>query len=355
MFLKTLKLQDFRNYQNQSFDFKHKKIIFCGKNGKGKTNILEAISLLSIGKSWREKKASNLILNQENKISALITGKTEENNIFKILIEPKSRNFLRNDKKISRVNFLGQIPTLLFCPEFINLFSGNKSQRLQFFDRFLVQIYPAYKSALIKATKAHKQKTRLLRSFDFDFPQNYKIEQIKPWNKILIENLPIISQLRKKFIDQINPILQNSLQEISGKSEPIKLELDFTEIPTLKETDIEDFFIKNQIREIAAQKNFLSASRDDFLFFLRDQNITATASRGEERSVLLALLKSQKKIIEDLFQKSPILLLDDVFSELDDYRQQHLENITEGSQTFFTTTHKEHFDKFKSEVQVFEL
>jgi len=219
----------------------------------------------------------------------------------------------------------------------------------------LVQIYPAYKKYLLDATKAHKQKTRLLRSFDYNLPDRFKIEQIKPWNKILIENLPKISQIRVDFIKNLNPILKKSLNEISGKKEEIFLELAFAEIPTFTEDEVQTFFEKNMGRELAAQKNFISASRDDFLFFLRNQPLTSTASRGEERSVLLALLKSKKYILQDKKGVAPILLLDDVFSELDDYRQQHLEKICEGSQTFFTTTHKEHFNQFKEDVQVFEL
>jgi len=242
MFLKNLRLQDFRNYKDKSFDFESSKIIFCGENGKGKTNILEAILLLSLGKSWREKKGSDLILRDYEKntseVSALISGKTQNSDEFQVLIEPKSRTFKKNEKKISGVQFLGQIPTLLFCPEFIHLFSGNKSQRIQFFDRFLVQIYPAYKKYLLDATKAHKQKTRLLRSFDYDLPDNFKIEQIKPWNKILIENLPKISQIRVDFIKNLNPILKKSLSEISGKKEEIFLELAFAEIPTLTENEV---------------------------------------------------------------------------------------------------------------------
>ena len=156
---------------------------------------------------------------------------------------------------------------------------------------------------------------------------------------------------RSDFLDTINEILPIELHKISQKNEPIELQLFSPETFEPNETGVLEFFDANFERERAARKNLLAPTRDDFLFQYRGKSLIATASRGEERSILLSLLSAKKEVFFALAKKMPILLLDDVFSELDDQRQTHLEHICAGTQTFFTTTHKEHFNSFTSTVQ----
>jgi DNA replication and repair protein RecF len=148
------------------------------------------------------------------------------------------------------------------------------------------------------------------------------------------------------FLKEIANVLQKELFVLSGKEEGVQIKLFSPEnfIPT--KDGVRYFFAQNMGREIAARKNLLGPTRDDFLFFLREKPLTTTASRGEERSVLLALLATKKQFFETKTGKRPILLLDDCFSELDDYRQNALERLSDGTQSFFTTTHKEHFVRF---------
>ncbi len=355
MKITSLTLKDFRNYSNQSFDFTSDKVVFCGDNGQGKTNILEAISLLSVGKSWREHNAETLIRHGES--SAILEAKTSSSDQFKIKFQPRSRQFYRNDKPLPRTRFFGQVPTLLFCPEFIHLFSGTKTDRVGFFDRFLVQVYPRYREALLRANKAHKQKTKLLKNLSEEHLWDEKVVKslLAPWNQVLVENLPVLDEIRRSFLEALNPFFAAELQKISGIDESITIQIKPAEFVSLEEESILSFFDRTWQREVAAKKNFLAAHRDDFEFMYRDKLLTETASRGESRSILLALVSAQKHFLKDAKGINPIVLLDDVFSELDADRQTHLEALAEGCQTFYTTTHKDHFDDFKSEVQVIEL
>ncbi len=348
MKLEVLRLQDFRNYADQTFRFESERVVFCGPNGLGKTNVLEAISVLSVGKSWRETSSKDLIADFTQD-SALVTLQTELDT-FRVNIGSRSRTFTKNKKALPRTRLIGQIPTLLFCPEYLHLFSGTKLARVQFFDRILVQIYPQYREKLSRATKAHKQKTRLLRT-----EESPSASHLAPWNAILVETMPVIMQIRQEFLDLLNQELPKELQKITGRSESLHIGMDLAEPVEASSASIEDFFMKHQERELAARKNFIAPTRDDFVFYLRDMPVVSNASRGETRSVLLAMLSAQKYIFQEHLKRVPILLLDDVFSELDDYRQTHLEQLCEGAQVFFTTTHKAHFDGFKSDVQVFEL
>lgn len=359
MNLQSLTLHEFRNYTERTFEFDKNIVVFVGGNGRGKTNVLEAISVLSIGKSWRETVSTDLI--QENASSAQIQAHLTTGDVFKIQIQPRSRTFARNDKKITRKKFFGQIPTLLFAPEHLSLFSGSKRERQKFFDRVLAQISPVYRENLSRADKATRQKNALLRNLNTEsgledgFPGQVRT-QLQPWNEILSEVIPAIWKERTDFLKSISGEFQRQLMEISQSSDSVSISLDTPEVYEPTQQGVLDFFHQNFARECAARKSFLGPHRDDFVFTLRNRPLTATASRGEERSVLLALLASQKKVLAKEFGEPPILLLDDCFSELDAVRQAALQKLCKDSQVFFTTTHDEHFASFDSNaVQVFEI
>ena len=387
--LQTLSLFDFRNYDEKHLEFSEKNVVFFGENGRGKTNILEAISILSVGKSWRETSPSDLILenikprisinsekidfqtrvpmnsqnlepgleenskfqNLGNTLSAKISATLAEDS-YDILIEPRSRTFLKNNKRIALRRHFGRIPTLLFVPEHLGLFSGTKRSRQSFFDRFLFQISETYREDLSIINKTIKQKNALLKDLaNFGGDRS----SVNMWNRILAKHIPNVISARKTFLKELKPLLNAELRKISGTNEPIDIYLQITEdfVPT--EQGVLDWFETNAERELAAQRNLISPTRDDFAFFLREKPILSTASRGEERSVLLALLAAKKHFLKEKYGRNPILLLDDVFSELDSHRQTALENICEDGQIFFTTTHFSHFEKFANPVQKFEI
>ncbi len=341
-----LSLFDFRNYEQKILEFKEKNIVFCGGNGRGKTNILEAISILSVGRSWRETKPLDLI--RKGVDSAKITAETKDRDCYEIIIEASSRAFKKNEKKISLKQHFGKIPTLLFVPEHLTLFSGPKRDRQRFFDRFLYQISPSYGENLSRFRQALKQKNFLLKNFNSS-------SDIAPWNNILAETIPAILTVRKEFLRELNPLLQKEFNSISQTQEPLFLELERKEDYLATPESVQEFFVNNAEREQGSQCCLIGPHRDDFKFSLRDTLIRSTASRGEERSVLLAMLAAKKNLLKTKLNQNPILLLDDVFSELDQSRQNHLENLCNDSQIFFTTTHSSHFENFSHAIERFEV
>ncbi len=350
--IQKLSLFDFRNYEEKHFEFTEKNVVFFGGNGRGKTNILEALSLLSMGKSWRETNATDLIRSSSEHESAVIQATLEDGNLYEVKIAPRSRSFEKNAKKISLRQHFGKIPTLLFVPEHLMLFSGTKRNRQRFFDRFLFQISPHYRDNLTKFNRALKQKNALLKE-SFERPVDPSL--IAPWNEILSDTIPLILQERRTCLAEINPLLQKELKELSAAGDSIEIRLESAEDVSPQKEAVLDFFARNADRERVAGKCLLGPHRDDFTFFYREKPILATASRGEERSVMLALLASQKHILKAQEGPRPILLLDDVFSELDQSRQDYLENLCNESQIFFTTTHESHFQNFSHPVQKFEI
>ncbi len=354
MSVSQLSLFDFRNYEKRSFDFSENLVVLFGPNGRGKTNVLEALSVLSVGKSWRETQSIDLI--REGCESALIKAKTQDQNLYTVKIQPSSRIFEINEKKMPLHRYFGKIPTLLFVPEHLQLFSDPKRSRQRFFDRFLIQIEPSYRDTLIHFDKAVRHKNALLRNFDLSlFSKKHLEDQIVPWNEVLVETIPEIIRVRTSFLDRLSPLLEHELSALSGNIVPLRMELAIAESYVPTRNGVRYFFDEYIGREIAARKCLIGAHRDDFSFFFREKPLLSTASRGETRSILLALLSAQKSILESSLGTLPILLLDDVFSELDQTRQNYLHQLCHGSQAFFTTTHEIHFEHFEEKVEKFEI
>jgi DNA replication and repair protein RecF len=346
LMLKSLAVYDFRNYHEQKYTFSSSLIGFYGPNGKGKTNILEAISLLSVGKSWRTTTRSHLI--QNNKDSALITAITSKA-ALECICTQTSRKFRINEKPAKIDVQKTGLATLLFAPEFIQLFSGTKSLRIRFFDRFLCQVSPQYKQWLKTANKILKQKQALLKS---DFTTDLELQT---WNTMLSQVVPQIADYRIQILKELMPFFVSHLQTISGISEATQWSLIHPVEYTNTEAGVQQWLSDNLFREKAAQRCLLGPHRDDFQLLYRDQPVSASASRGEERSLFLALLGAQKELLIQKLNCVPVLLLDDVFSELDASRQAHLEKLCEGTQAFFTTTHKNHFADWVRPAQLIEL
>lgn len=350
----NLSLYDFRNYTEKSFEFSEKNVVFFGENGRGKTNILEALALFSVGKSWREQTGADLI--RIGSESALLKAKTDTNDFYRIIIQNRSRSFEKNEKKIPLQKHFGQIASLLFVPEYINLFSGTKQNRQRFFDRFLFQVSTPFRDLLSKYNKALKQKNALLKTFEGDILSENNIRnQIQPWNILFSELIPQIINLRKDFLIKINPILEKEFQNISQSKDPLSIELTQKEEYDPSPEGVLVFLKENFKRELYSKRCIIGAHRDDFNFVLRERPLRATASRGEERSVLLSFLSAQKDLMKTLINKNPILLLDDVFSELDQSRQDYLEHLCSESQIFFTTTHENHFKNFSFPIQKIKI
>jgi len=345
----SLRLRDFRNYEDKSFAFDQRNVVFCGQNGIGKTNVLEAISILSVGKSWREQSPSDLIRTGQEQPAALINATDNQDNNYQVQIQPRSRKFLKNQKAISLKQYFGTIPTLLFAPEHLRLFSGAKRERQRFFDRFLYQISPNFREALSTCQKATKQRNVILKQCQESFESSQVSifqAQLNPWNKILSQAIPQVFAERQKLVTDITPLLQADLDLLSQKQDAVVLQLLKTEDYETTSEGVLEFFENNFTRERASGRTLIGPHRDDFAFFLREKPLLSSASRGEERSVMLSLLAAKKTLLQQALDKPPIMLLDDVFSELDQSRQDRLGQFCKDCQVFFTTTHTGHFKDF---------
>lgn len=350
MQIQTLKLEHFRNYESFKLDFEKNVLLIKGKNARGKTNLIEALFALSIGKSFRIKDLSEGIeWGQEYlRIQGFLVDGTE----LELFYSSRPRR-----QKMSKINgvkkklndFVGNFLSVLFTPEDIDLISAAPGMRRRFLDILLSQVSHSYLIQLLTYQKILKQRNKLLKAI---LEGKSEEDELDFWDMKLVEHGTEVIRERQIFFEKTKDFLQEQYQNISGKED--KLELHYLG----KIKDIANYAEKlrsHHRRDILLTETSLGPHRDDFEFILNDKPITSFGSRGEYRSSILALKLSEVNFIEKQTDKKPILLLDDVFSELDSERQKYLLETIQNQQTVITTTDDTVLKGDVENVQVLEL
>lgn len=330
MILRSLKLENFRNYQNFTVDFKPISV-FIGPNGIGKTNLIEAIYYLAFGKSYRVREDKDVIF--WNKDFMRITGILDKDEL-EIFISAKPIQFKSvkiNEIKSKIIELIGKLKIVIFSPESMEIITGSPKERRKFLDLILSQTDRDYLFNLMELQRVLKQRNKLL--FGIKSGTNNHDELIF-WDKKLVEiSCPII-QKRESLINFINKKILGYYQKISADKKELKIKY----LPAVDDINYySDYLEKNREREIRESVTIFGPNRDNLDFLLEGKSITTFASRGEMRSAIFAL-----KMIElDYFHflgESPLLLLDDIFSELDEKRCGKLSEMILEYPTVITTT-----------------
>ena len=336
MYIKKILLTNFRNYNKQEIEFNNKINIFYGDNAQGKTNIIEAIYLSSIGKSFRAKKDIELVNINSEQFATIETDfqKTDRNGKIKLEIKDKKNLYINGvkAKKISEV--LGNINIVLFSPDDINIFKGGPAKRRKLLDIMISQLRPAYVYNLNLYLKTIEQRNNYLRLIKYE---NKSKEMLDIWDEKLTEYAEKVYKYRKEFMDIIKEKIIDIHKIITQNNEIINI--NFTS----------DFFNKDeylkklkQDREKDILRGYTTRGihRDDFTVFLNGKPLNIYGSQGQHRTVLLSLKIAELKIIYDEIGEYPILLLDDFMSELDNKRRESLLNSINNTQVIITCTEK---------------
>ncbi len=328
--INSLKLQNFRNYSLEIFEFDPLINIIVGPNGVGKTNLLEAILFLCQGTSYRAKDIDLINYNNETSQIEIEIGnqsrsvRLSRNNL-------KTKQFTINTKNLKLLSKNNRLPVILFEPNDLTLLSESKENRRKFLDSTITQTTTGYSKILNQYQRTLIQRNKLLK-------MNSTAEQLFPWNIKLSQLAGQIIKFRLHLVNDINQNIEQIYATISGKKTTLQVNY-LSSIPTNNyETNLlKELETNLQIDKLKGHTSF-GAHRDDFELILNNHQANKTASRGETRSLVLALKISQKYIIESALQKKAIFLLDDVFSELDGQRRKFLLKELKGNQTFITTT-----------------
>lgn len=319
MFLKQLNLTNFRNYAVLNLNFDHRPTILVGDNAAGKSNLLEAIYLLSTTKSLRAQTEDELI--QKGQEFTRVEGFVDENTELLVIINRPTEEV--NFKKkvvvngISRrvVDFIGNLPAVIFYPADINMVTGAPSLRRWHLDLSLAQIDPEYKKALTLYGQFLTTRNRVLKKIREGHGRQ---DELDYWTKGVVENGKIISEKRLTFFEFVNS-LEKPLGEFRFQYRP-------SEVTAEK-------LIQTNGREVAAAATLIGPHRDDFVILLAGRSLARFGSRGEQRTATLAFKLAQLEYMAKILGKRPIFLLDDVFSELDVMHRAHVVEVVTKQQT----------------------
>jgi DNA replication and repair protein RecF len=330
--ISSLRLQTFRSYKDASFEFEPGVNIVVGPNASGKTNLLEAILVLARGNSYRVKDTE---LIQFNKPWARLEGFFEKQNRI-LKLEPNNKTFVINDKPYKRLVLDKTMPIVFFEPNHLQLMIRGPEQRRDYFDDLLERSLPVFKSLSGSYRRTLAQRNALLKH-----SQTQAAKQLFAWNIRLSDLGSQIAIARQSLVDEINETISKDYSQIAKRKSKVSINYD-SQFPVAS-------YASKMLSKLEANSHIDYARgftaygphREDFTFSLNSQPVSQTASRGETRSLLLALKKFELNLIEKARNQKPIFLLDDVFSELDGARRQALVKQLKNHQTIITTTDAE--------------
>ena len=352
MIIKSLELSDFRNYDFLNLTFDKGTNILYGDNAQGKTNVLEAVFLSATTKSHKGSKDRDIIRfgHEEAHIRTYLE---KENLTYKVdmhLRGNKSKGIAIDGKKIKKAaELIGLLNVVFFAPEDLNIIKNGPSERRRFMDMELCQLDRIYFDNLTKYNKILMQRNKLLKDI---YTKPELKETLFAWNIQLAEYGKKIIQRRREFVSRLDEIVADIHAKISGGTETVTL----TYEPNVKEEDFERELERVREKELKLGQTMTGPHRDDISFLSNDIDIRKFGSQGQQRTLALSLKLSEIELVKQITKETPILLLDDVLSELDSKRQNFLLNNLCDTQTIITCTGLDEFIRNRFHInRVFEV
>lgn len=352
MFVKSLELKNYRNYEKLHMDFDSGTNILYGDNAQGKTNILEAIYVCATSKSHRGSKDREIIHfdREESHIKLFVDKKGVEIRIDMHLKKNKTKGIAIGGLPIRKASELfGNINVVFFSPEDLNIIKNGPSERRRFLDLELCQLDRVYTANLVAYNKVLNQRNRLLK--DLSFRPEYE-DTLSVWDEQLVRYGQELMKIREHFIGEMNDIIRKSHERLTGGKEDIVISYE----PDTEKEHFEEVLFLSGEKDRKNRVTTRGPHRDDILFLVNGIDIRKFGSQGQQRSAALSLKLSEIAMIKNKVKDSPVLLLDDVLSELDSGRQDHLLESIEDIQTIITCTGLEDFvNRHFSANQVFQV
>ena len=347
MFIKRIILNNFRNYESLDIELKNGINIIYGDNAQGKTNLLESLYVLGLTKSHRSFIDNNLI--KKNSKSSLISGFVIKNEIStNYEIEISSNKILKIDGDIIRKNsdYISNINIIIFYPDDLELIKGAPNIRRRYINLELSQLYSNYLIIINEYNKLLKMRNEFLKKIKTNYDKNY----LEIVTNYLIEKAIIIYKMRKKYIDKLNENNSIIFKNITGFENFIlkyKTSYNFKNYETEYLRDkLKEIFDESLEIDIKNKTTNIGPHRDDLEFLIDKTNLRTYGSQGQQRIAVIALKLSEIEIFKQYKNENPILLLDDVFSELDDIKKNNLlKYISNDIQTIITTTDLNNIDQ----------
>ena len=352
MIIKSLELADFRNYDSLHIDFSKGTNILYGDNAQGKTNILEAIYLSATTKSHKGSKDKDIVNfdKEEAHIRTYLEKDSMEIRVDMHLRKNKTKGIAIDGQKIKKAaELLGLLNVVFFSPEDLSIIKNGPAERRRFVDMELCQLDQFYLYNLNHYNKIVNQRNKLLK--DMYFNPSLR-ETLNIWDSQLVSFGSKIIERRQLFIEQLNDIIYDIHRKLSGDREELKV----TYEPDVLIEDYEKSLAMCQDKDVKLKQTTVGPHRDDFCFMIKDVDIRKFGSQGQQRTAALSLKLSEIELVKKIANENPVLLLDDVLSELDSHRQNYLLSTIGEIQTIITCTGLDEFVNNRFEIdKVFQI
>ncbi len=334
MFIKSIQLTGYRNYKNSTVFFDKGTNILFGDNAQGKTNVLEAIFMCATTKSHKGSKDKEIIGFGEDEahITLYLDKEGDEIKIDIQLRSDKAKIVALNGSKIKKATeLLGILNVVLFSPEDLSIIKDGPSERRRFTDTELCQLDSIYLYNLSKYNKIVEQRNKLIKD---SFYNNDLLETLNIWDSQLVSYGCQIIDKRDVFIDELNGIIGDIHSKLTNGKEQLEIHYE----PNVERNDFEKELINNREKDIKLKSTSVGPHRDDFSFIVNGIDIRKFGSQGQQRTAALSLKLAEIEIVKKITGHVPVLLLDDVLSELDSKRQNYLLSSIGNIQTIITCT-----------------
>ena len=339
MYIKELKLKNFRNYEDLTVDFDERVNLITGQNAQGKTNLIESLYMSSIGRSFRTAHENEMIrFGEEGAYIKVLAEKEFTDTKVEIMLRSDSRKAIKKDGTVVRrtSDLLDNIIIVIFSPDDLRIVKDEPEKRRKFIDRELSQIKPAYFDSYMHYRRALMERNSYLKSDDI------KESMLDIWDDGLIRYGALIMNFRNEFIKELSVIAGNIHRNITNGKEGMSIIYD-PDIDIAGDIDTQMEFIEREL--VASRENDIRRGtttrgphKDDISFIIDDINVRNYGSQGQQRTSALSLKLAELDIIKKETGENAVLLLDDVMSELDEERREYLIRALSENQIFITTT-----------------
>lgn len=335
MIVKKVELHNFRNYENLELSFDSSRNVFIGENAQGKTNLIEGIYLCAFARSFRTQNSANMIMLDRPRASVTVDLVSEDmDKSISVILDRTGKKMIKKDGKAIRktAELLNNLVVMVFSPEDLRIIKDSPEKRRNFINKELSQIRPRYYECLRLYSEALRQKNSMLK----DNLKNSKIDEdmLDIYDLQLAKYGTEIVKYRRNFIRMLSERAAEIQKSISGGREDLEIRY----LCSLSEENQYDALVAARDRDLYSGHSSLGPQRDDMEFLINGKDAKKYGSQGQHRTIALALKLAEIGIARDVIGENPVLLLDDVLSELDEERQTFLFQEIEDVQLFITTT-----------------
>lgn len=339
MYIKELKVKNFRNYKDLAIEFDKRVNLITGQNAQGKTNMIEALYMSSMGRSFRTNHDNEMIrFGEESAYIKVLAEKEYVSTKVEVLLSKAIKKAIKKDGCSVRktAELLENIIIVIFSPDDLRIVKDEPEKRRRFIDRELSQIKPAYYDAFMKYRRALNERNSYLKSDDI------KESMLDIWDEGLIRYGALVMKYRNEFIEDISHLSSKIHSRITNGKEALSLvyqpNINYAESTDMQEELIERELMASRDRDIRTGTTTKGPHKDDFSFIIDNINVRNYGSQGQQRTSALSLKLAELDLIKRETGENAILLLDDVMSELDEERREYLIRALSCNQIFITTT-----------------